>query len=92
MLAGNVLLFVAVADRADVVSACARHLELGGRLINGFQLSPGGPTLAELDLWAGSSGLVLEDRFATWERAPFEPAGSYAISVHRRLDGPADSP
>jgi SAM-dependent methyltransferase len=82
--AGNVLVFVAAPDRAAAVAACARHLGPRGRLVNGFQLVPGGPTLADLDTWAAEAGLVLEDRFATWGRAPFTPGGSYAVSVHRR--------
>lgn len=82
--AGNVLVFVAAPDRAAAVAACARHLGPRGRLVNGFQLVAGGPTLADLDTWAAEAGLLLEDRFATWQRAPFRPDGSYAVSVHRR--------
>jgi SAM-dependent methyltransferase len=90
VLAGNVLLFVAAADRPAAVAACSRHLEPGGRLINGFQLSTSGPTLAELDRRAAESGLLLEDRYATWERTPFMPGDRYAISVHRSSQrGPA---
>jgi SAM-dependent methyltransferase len=89
VLAGNVLRFVAAADRHATVTACARHLEPGGRLVNGFQLTTGGPSLAELDGWAERSDLVLEDRFATWEGTTFTPGGGYAVSVHRRTDRPA---
>jgi SAM-dependent methyltransferase len=88
--AGNVLLFVTPIDRAGAVAACARHLRPGGRLLNGFQLVAGGPTLPELDRWAADAGLALEDRFATWQGAPFTLGGAYAISVHRRTSDLAD--
>ena len=88
VLAGNVLRFVAAADRHAAVAACARHLERGGRLVNGFQLTAGGPSLAELDGWAESCDLILEDRFATWDRALFVAGTAYAVSVHRRRFNP----
>jgi len=88
VLAGNVLLFVSPADRRDAVLACARHLQPGGRLVNGFQLVAGGPTLVDLDGWAEACGLALEDRFASWARAPFASGGPYAVSVHRGAVNP----
>jgi SAM-dependent methyltransferase len=81
-LAGNVVPYVPAGRRAAAVAACARHLEPGGRLIAGFQTQPGWPTPAEYDAWCAAAGLVLEDRFATWERAPYQD-GDYAVSVHR---------
>jgi SAM-dependent methyltransferase len=82
---GNVLLFCRADQRADVVASCARHVEPGGRLIAGFSLErgPQAMTLADYDAAATASGLELEDRFATWERAPYA-GGSYAVCVHRR--------
>lgn len=81
-LAGNVVPYVPAARRRDAVAACARHLRPGGRLVAGFQLQDGWPTLADYDSWAAAAGLQLEDRFATWDRAPYT-GGSYAVSVHR---------
>jgi SAM-dependent methyltransferase len=83
VLAGNVLRFVAAGGRPAAVAACARHLGPGGRLVNGFQLGPPSPDLADLDRWAADAGLALEDRFATWDRQPFTPGSAYAVSVHR---------
>lgn len=95
--AGNVIGFVVADRRAGVVAACARHLSPGGRLIAGFQLRTGWPTLADYDGWCSAAGLVLEERFATWERDPLGPApdhpdadhldAGYAVSVHRKLAG-----
>ena len=67
---------------AAAVAACARHLAPGGRLIAGFLQQPGWPTPADYDAWCAAAGLVLEDRFATWERAPYQ-GGDYAVAVHR---------
>jgi SAM-dependent methyltransferase len=82
VMAGNVLLFVAPATEADVVARLAAHLRPGGRLVSGFSLGRG-LALPDYDAMAAAAGLELEDRFATWERAPFVAGGDYAVSVHR---------
>jgi SAM-dependent methyltransferase len=85
VLAGNVVPYVASGRRRQAVHACARHLAPSGRLIAGFQLQPGWPTLADYDLWCESADLVLEARYATWDCHPCTAAtASYAVSVHRR--------
>lgn len=84
VLAGNVIPYVAAERRSAAVLACARHLVPGGRLISGFQLQPGWPTLADYDGWCERAALVREARYATWERAPFTDTSAYAVSVHRR--------
>lgn len=78
VLAGNVVPFA--TRRAEVVAACARHLAPGGRLVAGFSLRPDWPPLADYDGWCAAAGLVLEDRFATWDRAPYA-GGDYAVTV-----------
>jgi SAM-dependent methyltransferase len=83
VLAGNVLRFVSADGRPASIAACARHLHPGGRLVNGFQLGPPGPELADLDRWAADAGLTLEDRFATWDRRRFTANDRYAVSIHR---------
>jgi SAM-dependent methyltransferase len=83
VLAGNVMPYVAEGSRAAAVGACAAHLEPGGRLVAGFSMQPRWPTLADYDAWCDAAGLALEDRWATWERAPYG-GGDYAVSVHRR--------
>ncbi|MGQ0719108.1 MAG: class I SAM-dependent methyltransferase [Pseudonocardiales bacterium] len=83
VLAGNVIPYVASDRRHAAVTACARHLAPGGRVIAGFQLQNGWPTVADYDQWCTSAGLALEDRYATWDRDPFTGTDSYAVSVHR---------
>lgn len=82
VMAGNVLLFVVPGTEATIVERLARHLAAGGRLVAGFSLG-GGLPLDRYDAMATDAGLILEDRFATWERAPFEDGADYAVSVHR---------
>jgi SAM-dependent methyltransferase len=82
-LAGNVVPYVPDGRRADAVQACARHLRPGGRLVAGFQLQEGWPTLADYDGWCAGGDVELEDRFATWDREPYA-GGNYAVSVPRR--------
>ncbi len=84
VLAGNVVPFVAAARRGPAVAACARHLGPGGRLIAGFQLQSRWPTAADYDGWCRAAGLILEDRWSTWDRDPFEQGATYVVSVHQQ--------
>lgn len=78
VLAGNVIPYA--ERRAEVVAACARHLVPGGRLVAGFQLQEGWPTLAEYDAWCVAAGLTREGRYASWDRLPYA-GGDYVVTV-----------
>lgn len=84
VLAGNVVPYVPAPGRAAAVAACGAHLGPGGRLVAGFSLQPGWPSLADYDSWCAGAGLALEDRWATWDREPYD-GGGYAVSVHRAV-------
>jgi SAM-dependent methyltransferase len=84
LMAGNVLIFVDPGTEGLVIGQAARHLAPGGRLISGYSVRPGGLTPARQDELAAACGLVLEDRWSTWERSPAGPGDDYAVSVHRR--------
>jgi ubiquinone/menaquinone biosynthesis C-methylase UbiE len=87
VMAGNVMIFVRPGTEADVVASVARHLTTtGGALVAGFQLKPGGYDLASYDAHCAAAGLVLAERYATWDRQAFVagPHADYAVSVHRR--------
>ena len=86
VLAGNVMIFLTPGTEAAVVANLARHLEPGGSLVAGFSLEPDRLDLATYDGHARAAGLVLAERWATWDRQPFE-GGGYAVSVHRRPAG-----
>ena len=82
-MAGNVLIFVAPGTEGSVVSNMARRLLPGGRLIAGYSLRPDGLSVARHDELAERAGLTLESRWSTWDRRPFAPDSTYAVSVHR---------
>lgn len=83
VLAGNVPLFCDVATRNALVVASAAHVNSGGSLVAGFELNRG-YDLGAFSLACESSGLLLEDRRATWDGEPFCDDGEYAVSVYRR--------
>jgi len=82
LMAGNVPLFTPEGTQAALVAGCARHLDPGGRLVAGFQLGRG-YGLDRYDADCATAGLERELRYATWDAQPFDPAGDYAVSVHR---------
>jgi len=82
LMAGNVPLFTPEGTQAALVAGCARHLDPGGRLVAGFQLGRG-YGLDRYDADCVAAGLERELRYATWDAQPFDPAGDYAVSVHR---------
>ena len=84
IMAGNVMIFLDPGTEARVVANLARHLAPGGKLIAGFQLHPGGLDAARYDAYASSAGLVLIERWASWDRVPWRAGGDYAVSVHQR--------
>ena len=86
VLAGNVMIFLAPGTEPLVVANLARHLKPGGALVAGFQVEDGRLALADYDAYAEAAGLVLAERWATWDRAPYA-GGDYGVSVHRRPGG-----
>lgn len=83
LLAGNVMIFLTPGTEGFVVANLAARLAPGGLLVAGFSLQRGRLRLADYDRHARAAGLTLIDRWATWDRQPFED-GDYAVSVHRR--------
>jgi SAM-dependent methyltransferase len=81
VMAGNVPLFTPSGTHAALVAGCARHLGPGGLLVSGFSLGRG-YEVAELDRDAAAAGLVLQERFGTWDEATWSPSADYAVSVH----------
>jgi SAM-dependent methyltransferase len=89
VLAGNVLIFVQPGTEADVLANVTRAVRVGGRVIAGFQLRDGGYDLDGLARDALAAGLVLEDRWSTWDRAPAAVVDDYAVSVFVRAPRPS---
>ncbi|TQN31626.1 ubiquinone/menaquinone biosynthesis C-methylase UbiE [Haloactinospora alba] len=88
--AGNVVPLLAEGTESTVITGLAELLRPGGVLVSGFgldtqhlPLSFAPTTLDEYDTWCSRAGLVLRQRFATWDADPYE-GGGYAVSVHTR--------
>jgi SAM-dependent methyltransferase len=84
LMAGNVLLFTRPGTEAAVVANLSGVLAPDGAVVAGFSLRPNGYGLAQYDAHCAAAGLALDQRWATWERAPWVAGGDYAVSVHRR--------
>ncbi len=85
VMAGNVLIFVTPGSEGDVIANVVRHVVPGGLVIAGYSLRPHGFGIAAHDALASDVGLVLEDRWSTWDRKAFKSESDYAVSVHRRV-------
>jgi SAM-dependent methyltransferase len=85
VMAGNVMIFVTPGTEGAVVANLVRHLSDAGLLVAGFSLGDGRLTLEAYDDITARAGLVLVERWSTWDRGPFTPGADYAVSVHRRI-------
>jgi SAM-dependent methyltransferase len=82
VVAGNVMVFVAPGTEALVLDALRRHVRPGGRVVLGFATDRE-LALADFDAAVEASGLVLEQRFATWDLVPFGDASDFAVTFLR---------
>ena len=92
LIAGNVMDFVTDGDRAAVVERVAAHLREDAFLVIGCRTGAGF-TPDDLDAALPEAGLVLEQRFATWDLRPWRADAPFCVSVARRAsdhDGAAD--
>jgi trans-aconitate methyltransferase len=85
LMAGNVMLFVDRGTEGVVLANMVRHLAPDGVLIAGFELQPRGLSVERYDALAAAVGLEVVERWATWDREPWQSGGHYAVSVHRRV-------
>jgi len=91
VLAGNVVPLLAPGALAATLHGLTEVLAPDGVLVTGFgldraHLPPGCAVtpLEEYDGRADAAGLARTHRLGTWDAEPFDPAGGYAVSVHRR--------
>lgn len=90
LLAGNIIPLLEPGTLPATAERLAAHTAGDGIVVCGFgideaHLPPGCPVtpLEEYDAAMVAAGLVLEQRWSTWDRQPYDGAG-YAVSVHRR--------
>ncbi|MGK2881531.1 MAG: class I SAM-dependent DNA methyltransferase [Mycobacterium sp.] len=85
LLAGNVMIFLETGTERRVLDELTTHLLPGsGLLVAGFALKPHRLQLPTYDELAIAAGWTLVQRWATWDRAPYE-GGDYVVSVHSRV-------
>ena len=80
VMAGNVPLFTPAGTEGRLVECVANHV--GRLLIAGFSIDRH-YGIDEYDAHCADAGLVLAERFSTWDRDPFTADSDYAVSVHR---------
>ena len=90
LAAGNVLIFLDPGSEQDAIGTMTAALAPGGYLVSGFQLT-GRLALTAYDDMCATAGLLLEHRWATWERSSFSEGDAYAVSVHRLKADPSPS-
>ncbi len=89
VMAGNVVPLLADGTVGHAVSSLGALVRPGGLLVAGFgldsaHLPPRCPVtpIEEYDEACRAAGLVLRERYSTWDGAPFDPSEGYAVSVH----------
>lgn len=82
VVAGNVMVFVAPGTERQVLESLRRHVRPGGRIVLGFatdrELS-----LDAFDADVAAAGLVMEQRFATWDLVPVSDGADFAVTFLR---------
>lgn len=89
LLAGNIIPLLEPGTLESVCSRLAAHVSPGGRLVCGFgldaaHLPDGCPVtpLVDVDAAMEAAGLEPVERFSSWERAAFDDAAGYVVTVH----------
>ena len=82
VVAGNVMVFLAPGTEAEVLSRLRTHVRRDGRIAVGFRLDTA-YTLERFDADIATSGLVLEQRFATWDLVPYAEGADFAVTLLR---------
>lgn len=81
VLAGNVLAFVAPDSETEVLASVGRHVKPDGAIVVGFHVDK--LALDAFDRAVAASGLVLENRFATWDLKGWHDDADFVVSVLR---------
>ncbi|MFI5426703.1 class I SAM-dependent methyltransferase [Aeromicrobium sp. UC242_57] len=79
VVAGNVLAFVAPGTERSVLTSLRSVVRPGGRIITGFGTDRG-YELEAFDADVVAAGLVVQQRFATWDLVPWTPDADFAVS------------
>lgn len=91
VLAGNVIPYLADGTLDAAIRQISAHLVPGGLIIAGYGLtredlpeSAHIVPIAEYDRALRGAGFSIQQRYASWDRAPWHAGAHYAVSVHRK--------
>ncbi|NRQ49579.1 class I SAM-dependent methyltransferase [Aeromicrobium stalagmiti] len=79
VVAGNVMVFVAPGTEQAVLGSLRAAVRPGGRIIIGFATDRE-YALEAFDADVEAAGLVIEQRFATWDLVPFTADADFAVT------------
>ncbi|MET1061837.1 MAG: class I SAM-dependent methyltransferase [Aeromicrobium sp.] len=82
VVAGNVMVFVAPGTERAVLTSLRSAVRPGGRIILGFATDRD-LALDSFDADVAAAGLVLEQRFATWDLEPWHDDADFAVTFLR---------
>ncbi|NED98053.1 class I SAM-dependent methyltransferase [Phytoactinopolyspora alkaliphila] len=83
VVAGNVMVFLAPGTETEVLARLRASVRSEGFVVTGFHTNRH-LSLAQFDRCVAEAGLVVEQRFATWDLKPWHPESDWAVSVLRR--------
>lgn len=82
VVAGNVMTFLAEGTEADVLRRLHGHVRPDGQIVIGFGLDRG-YALEQFDDDIASAGLLVDQRFATWDLRPFTANSDFNVTILR---------
>jgi len=83
VVAGNVMTFLAPGTEPAVLARLASHVHADGAVVVGFGTDRG-YRVADFDNHAAGAGLVVEQRFATWDLRPWSDTSPFCVTVLRK--------
>ncbi len=94
LVAGNTIPLLEPGTLESAARHLAAQLDEGGLLVCGFGLDdahlPAGcpvTSLADVDTAFRAAALEAVDRFATWDRTPYDEDAGYVVTVHSGIGG-----
>lgn len=87
VLAGNVAVYLAPGSERAVLATLVRLLAPAGVLVAGF-VTDRAYTPARFDVDLVAVGLPIQQRFATWQLAPWHDSADWVVTVARRATAP----
>lgn len=82
VVAGNVMTFVARGTESAVLRNLRRHVRTDGRIVVGYGLDRG-YAIERFDADIAAAGLVIEQRFATWDLRPYTSESDFNVTILR---------